>query len=330
MEIRHSWLDQVIEEALEPERAIVDPHHHFFEGTVFPDYHLEDLRGDIASGHRVEQTVFMECGMWYRKTGPEALAPVGETEAVAKIAAESAQGATGRVAAILGHADLRRGAAVREVLEAHVGTSELFRGIRHAAAWDADKTLMSSAKVSNLYADPAFREGFAQLAPLGLTFDAYQYHPQTPQLTELARAFPDTSIICDHLATPVGVGVYAGQRAEVLTQWRRDVSELATCPNVVMKLGGLCMPWNGFGFDERERPPSSDELVETQRDYFLHAIDAFGPDRCMFESNFPVDKLCVSYGVLWNGFKKIAVGFSEAEKDSLFRGTATRVYSISK
>jgi hypothetical protein len=180
MEIRHSWLDQVIEEALEPERAIVDPHHHFFEGTVFPDYHLEDLRGDIASGHRVEQTVFMECGMWYRKTGPEALAPVGETEAVAKIAAESAQGATGRVAAILGHADLRRGAAVREVLEAHVGTSELFRGIRHAAAWDADKTLMSSAKVSNLYADPAFREGFAQLAPLGLTLAAYPYHPLPP------------------------------------------------------------------------------------------------------------------------------------------------------
>ena len=172
------------------------------------------------------------------------------------------------------------------------------------------------------------RAGFAVLGQMGLCFDAYHYHPQTPYLTALARAYPEVQIVLDHLGTPVGIGPYAGHQEEIFGQWLRDLTELATCPNVSMKLGGLAMPWNGFGFETAAKPPGSDDLVKRQARYYHAAIEVFGPARCMFESNFPVDKCSVSYAVLWNAFKKIAAGYSETEKDNLFRGTATRFYGL--
>lgn len=333
MQIREDWLAQVREEIVDPERPIVDPHHHFFLGSeMFPDYMLGDLWKDTGSGHHVEQTVFLQCGMHYRESGPESMAPVGETEWVAGIAAEAAKGRKGaaRIGAIAGHADLCLGAAVREVLEAHLQASPLFCGIRDIAIWDADPEVHSVPKASDaaLYRDPKFREGFAQLEPLGLSFDAYHYHTQTPYLTELARAFPGTTIVLDHLGTPVGVASYAGKREEIFAQWKRDLTELATCPNVVIKLGGMLMPWNGYGWELRERPATSDELVQVQGRYYRHAIEAFGPERCMFESNFPVDKLSCSYTVLWNQFKKLTRGFSADERKAMFHDTAMRTYRL--
>ena len=332
MEIRQNVLDLVVEETLEPERPIVDPHHHFFDEVVgFPNYSLDDLWADTGT-HNVEQTVFLQCGEHYRKTGPEHLAPVGETEWVAEIAARAKQGPAGaaRVAAIVGTAQLVLGDAVQEVLEAHLAASPLFRGIRDTAAWDDAEGVHAASPTGDglLYDDARFRAGFAKLAPLDLSFDAYHYHTQTLTMTRLARDFPDTTIVVDHLGTPLGIGPYAGRRDEIFDVWRKDMTELATCPNVNVKLGGMAMPWNGFGWDAAERPPTSDEFVAAQGRYYHHAIDAFGPDRCMFESNFPVDKLSLSYGVLWNAFKKIAAGCSDDEKESLFRGTASRFYRI--
>jgi predicted TIM-barrel fold metal-dependent hydrolase len=332
MEIREAWLAQVEEVILEPERPIVDPHHHFFDEVVgFPPYDLDDLWRDTR-GHNVVQTVFLQCGEHYRKNGPEHLAPVGETEWVHEIAAraELAPPGSARIGGIVGTVDLCLGERVQEVLEAHLDASPLFRGIRDTAAWAEGEGIHQGAIIGHdgMYADATVREGFARLAPLGLSFDAYNYHTQIAGLTDLARAFPDTTIVLDHLGTPLGIGPFAGKREEIFAQWQGDMSELATCPNVHVKLGGLAMPWNGFGFDEAERPPTSDDLVAAQARYYHHAIDAFGPERCMFESNFPVDKLSLSYDVLWNGFKKIAAGYSESEKDSLFRGTAARVYRL--
>lgn len=163
---------------------------------------------------------------------------------------------------------------------------------------------------------------------MGLVFDAYHYHPQTPQLTALARAFPAARINLNHLGTPVGTGPYAGKQEEVFAKWAKDLAELATCPNVTIKLGGLAMPWNGFGFEQGARPPGSDEIVRRQARYYHYAIEKFGPARCMFESNFPVDKCAVSYAVLWNAFKKIAAGYTEAEKDAMFYGTASKFYGL--
>jgi L-fuconolactonase len=333
LKIRNDVLDLVKEEILEPERPIIDSHHHFFDTIQgFPSYSLEDFRAD-AAGHDVQKSVFVQCGEHYDDSGPEHLKPVGETEWVDSIAQEAAKEPEKvQIGAIVGAADLCLGAAVEEVLHAHVAASSLFRGIRDSAAWAEGEGIHRAAKVGHaqMYQDAKFREGFAELARLGLSFDAYHYHMQTPSLMELAQAFPDTTIVCDHLSTPLGIGPFAGEakREEVFAQWRKDITALATCENVVMKLGGMAMPWNGFGWDRAERPPTSDELVALQGRYYDHALEAFGARRCMFESNFPVDKLSLSYDVLWNAFKKIASGASEDEKHALFYATAERIYRI--
>ena len=331
MEIRESWLAQVQEDVLDPERPLVDPHHHFFSAPAFGGYGLEDLWRD-TSRHRVVRTVYMECGEHYRKGGPEALAPVGETEWVHAIATRAEQGPSGaaRIGGIVGTADLCLGARVQEVLEAHLEASSRFRGIRDSTAWADGEGVLRLARAGHAeqYADAGFREGFARLAPLGLSYDAYSYHTQLDGLRDLARAFPDTSIVVDHTGGPLGVGSFAGKREQVFAEWRRGMSELASCPNVYVKLGGMAMWLTGFGFEAEDRPPGSERLASAHADYYHSAIDAFGPERCMFESNFPVEKLAVDYDVLWNGFKRVASRYGEAERDNLLCGSAARFYRI--
>ena len=331
--LRNDWLAQVPEQPLEPELPIVDPHHHLWDHPE-SRYLLDEILHDAGSGHRVVATVFVECMSMYRGDGPEQLKPVGETEFVNGIAAQSASGQFGetRVAAgIVGFANLMLGAAVEEVLQAHVAAApRRFRGIRHAAAHDPDPSIRRShtSPPPDLYQSARFREGFARLREFALSFDAWHYHPQMRGLTDLARAFPDTTIVLDHFGGPLGIGPYEGKRSEIFRQWRNDLSELARCPNVVAKLGGINMAINGFGWHRQDRPPSSDQLVEATRDYYLHAIESFGPSRCMFESNFPVDRVSCSYVVLWNAFKKVAARFTKEEKADLFGGTAARVYRL--
>lgn len=329
---RVTWLAQVEEEILEPALPICDPHHHLWDHPG-RRYLLDELLADTGSGHRVVATVFVECASMYRAEGPEALRPVGETEFVNGVAAMSASGRYGptRVAAgIVGFADLGLGERVGEVLDAHLAASPRFRGIRHAAGWDESDAVRNSHTnpPPGLLADAHFRRGFAELSPRRLTFDAWLYHPQLPELTALAKTFPDTTIVLDHFGGPLGIGPYAGRRPEIFAAWRLAIRALADCPNVVAKLGGLVMPINGLGFHRRERPATSLELVEATRDWYRHAIDSFGVERCMFESNFPVDKQSCSYHVLWNAFKRIAAGASAADKAALFHDTAARVYRL--
>jgi predicted TIM-barrel fold metal-dependent hydrolase len=329
---RDQWLAQVTEDVLEPDLPICDPHHHLWDHPG-RRYLIDELLADTGSGHRVVSTVFVECASMYRAGGPAALRPVGETEFVNGVAAMSASGRYGptRVAAgIVGFADLTLGERVGETLDAHLAASSRFRGIRHAAGWDASDDIRNSHTnpPPGLYLDKTFRRGFAELGRRGLSFDAWLYHPQIAELTDLARAFPDTTIVLDHFGGPLGIGPYEGRRAEILAGWRTVIRELAACPNVVAKLGGLVMSINGFGFHKRARPASSAELLEATRDFHLHAIDCFGAQRCMFESNFPVDKVSCSYAVLWNSFKRLASGFSAADKAALFRNTAARVYRV--
>ncbi len=327
------WLAQVEEEILEPERPICDPHHHLWDRNG-SRYLLDELLADTGSGHNIVSTVFVECLSMYRAGGPEAFRPIGETEFVQGIAAMSASGGYGptRVAAgIVGYADLTLGDAVRPVLEAQVAASpNRFRGIRHAAGWHPSEAIRNSHTnpPEHLFLDESFRRGFAHLAPLGLSFDAWLYHEQIPELTSLARAFPETTVILDHFGGPLGIGPYAGHLDDVFETWRPLLDDLATCPNVVAKLGGINMPVNGFGWEKRDRPPGSQELADATGRYYLHTIERFGPDRCMFESNFPVDKASCSYAVLWNAFKRLAAGFSETEKAAMFHDTATRVYRL--
>ena len=271
----------------------------------------------------------------YRADGDPAYASLGETEFVNGVAAMSASGGYGRLracAGIVGHADLQRlGGAVEPVLEAHVRAGGgRFRGIRNSSVWDADTSIVTvpTPPPRGLLGDARFREGFARLAKFGLSFDAWLYHPQIGELAALARAFPDTTIVLDHVGAPLGIGAYKGRRAEVFEAWRDSIRDIARCPNVNVKLGGLGMKVMGFGFEEKPRPPASEELAQAWRPYLETCIEAFGIDRAMFESNFPVDKQSCSYAVLWNAFKRFAAGYSEAEKHALFAGTACRVYRI--
>ncbi|MEM7216851.1 MAG: amidohydrolase family protein [Pseudomonadota bacterium] len=326
------WLAQVEEDVLEPDLRIIDPHHHLWD---YPDsrYLLDELLTDIGSGHNVVGTVFVECAAMYRADGPDALKPVGETEFVNGIAAMGASGGYGAArpaAGIVSFADLTLGASVGEVLDAHIAVTPRFKGIRHAAGWDASPEVRNShtRPIEHLYSDKAFREGFAELDRRNLSFELWQYHPQLPEATDLARAFPNTTFILDHFGGPLGVGPYEGNRDEIFARWREDIAEMAALPNVTAKLGGLVMAVNGFGFNKREIPPTSDELVAATRPWYEHAIESFGAERCMFESNFPVDKVSTSYRVLWNSFKKIAAGCSAAEKAALFHDTAARVYRL--
>jgi len=329
---RDQWLGQVVEEILEPDLPICDPHHHLWDHPG-RRYLIEELLADTGTGHNVVATVFVECMSMYRAAGPEAMWPVGETEFVNGVAAMSASGRYGptRVAAgIVSFADLTLGERVGPVLDAHMTASPRFRGIRHAAGWDASDQVRNSHTnpPPGLYADAAFRRGFAELGRRGLSFDAWLYHPQLPELTGLAQAFPDTTIVLDHFGGPLGIGPYEGRGAEIFDYWKGAIRELARCPNVVAKLGGLAMPINGFGFHRRERPATSAELVQATREWYLHAIDCFGPGRAMFESNFPVDKASCSYPVLWNSFKRITAAFGAADRAALFHDTAARVYRL--
>lgn len=327
------WLGQLTEPALEPDLPIIDPHHHLWD---FPTnrYFLDELLADTGSGHNVVATVFVECMAMYRADGPEAMRPVGETEFVNGVAAQSASGIYGKTAAcagIVSFADLSLGDGAKPVLEAHIAAApERFRGIRHAAGWDVHDDIQNSHTnpPRGLLGDTKFREGAAALGQLGLSFDAWLYHHQIGELAEMARALPDLPIVLDHFGGPLGIGPYADQRAEIFSQWQKDMAALAECPNVYVKLGGINMTINGFGWHKQTLPPSSDALVEATRDYYLHTIDCFGPARCMFESNFPVDKMSCSYGVLWNAFKKIASGFSASEKAELFKDSAARFYRL--
>lgn len=331
-----SWLDKTQEAPLGPALPIIDPHHHLWDYPKGPSgrYLLDELLADTGSGHNVVATVFVECGSMYRAGGPESLRPVGETEFVQGIAAMSASGTYGatRVAAgIVSHADMLLGAAVREVLEAHLRASpNRLRGIRHSAAWHASEEIRKSHSrpPQGLLLNKKFREGFAQLKPLGLTFDAFLFHPQLPELTDLARAFPDTTIVLDHFAGPLGIGPYTGKADEVFADWRKSIDELAKCPNVYAKLGGINMKLNGFDWHRRPQPPTSEELAAGTKHYYLHMIERFGVERCMFESNFPMDKVSCSYGVLWNSFKRLTANFTAAEKAALFHDTAKRVYRL--
>ena len=321
------------EDILEPDLEICDPHHHLWD---FPNsvYLLPQLLADLTSGHKVESTVFVECGAFYRASGPEGMRFVGETEFVGGQAAMAASGRYGPILAcegIVGRADLTGGAAVGEVLDAHIRAGMgRFKGIRHAGAYDPSPDIRRShtAPPPNLYGRADFREGFAELGRRGLSFEAWQYHPQLGEVAALADAFPDTAILLNHVGGPLGIGPYADRRDEVFAVWKTGIEDLAKRPNVWVKLGGLGMTTLGFGFHHRDPRPGSAELADVWRPYLETCLAAFGVGRGMFESNFPVDGASCDYATLWNALKRVAAGCSPDEKAALFRDNARRFYRL--
>ena len=326
------WLSQVEESVIDPGLEIVDAHHHL--GSFWPNpensYTLDAFMADTGSGHNVVQSVFVQCGAAYRKDGPLEFRCVGETEFVTHMAALSAERYGTTIAGIVAAADLSS-EQLDEVIEAHrAAGGELFCGIRESGAYEPDPSALSipgPAEPRIFYSDD-FRRGVARLGELGLSFDTWVFHHQIQEFLDLAAAVPGTTMILDHFGMPLGVGQYAGKRAEIFARWKDDIAALAECPNVYAKLGGLAMPDMGFGWDTSAKPPTSDEFVEAQGPWYEHAISSFGPKRCMFESNFPVDRQSLSYRVLFNGFKKIAAGYAAADREMMFSGVARQVYKL--
>lgn len=338
VEVRPAWLAQHSEPVIEPLLPIIDAHHHLWE---FPDkrYRSADFLEDIGTGHNVRATVFVECKTHYKSSGAEALRPVGEVEFALNEAKEvdalrldAVQSTLPDVcAAIVAYADLQLGAEVRPVLQQlYSASGGRLRGIRNVAVWHADPTVRASAAAPppHLLASQQFHNGFRELAPIGLTFDAWLIHTQIDELHRLANAFPDTQIALNHVGGPLALGPYRNKRDEVFKDWREAMGRLARCPNVCVKLGGFGMPLFGIDFHKEALPPNSVQLAEAIRPYVITCIELFGATRCMFESNFPVDKGNCSYDVLWNAFKRITAGASEQERAALFYGTAAEFYRI--
>jgi L-fuconolactonase len=332
--VRPDWLAKRSEPALEPELPIVDPHHHLIDRPESGLYLLPELLKDIDSGHNVVATVYLEWLSMYRADGPVEMRPVGEIEFANGVGAMSASGHYGKTrvcAGIVGHADLGIGSRVAKVLESMIAAGgSRFRGIRFISASDPDQAEWGSVagRPQGLLLDSRVREGFAELAPLGLSFDAFMFHPQLADLVDLARAFPQTPIVLNHVGGPIGLGRYKGRRDAVFADWSARIRELAACPNIHVKLGGLGMRVFGFDVHEGELPPGSEQLAALWRPYIETCISAFGTSRAMFESNFPVDKGSYSYGVFWNACKRLAQGMSAGEKADLFCGTASRFYRL--
>lgn len=329
-----AWLKQVEETILEPDLPIIDSHHHLWPDMRGDVYNVDDFAVDTGAGHGIVGTVFMECGTCYRESGPEHERPLGETEYVLSQAArvEDVDAAV-PILGMVGHVDLSDSDRLDAALDAHIDLAgDFFKGIRDAGASpreaDRDHLFIPGPATADLYDRSSFRAGVRRLGARGLTYDTWQYHYQLPDLVALARACPDTVIVLDHLSTPLGVGPHTGRRAEIFRTWRKDIRTAAECPNICLKLGGMAMPDNGFAWHTADRPPTSDELLDAQGDWYRHALDCFGVDRCMFESNFPVDRLSLSYAIYWNAMKKLTADCSDDEKDAVFAGTARRVYRL--
>ena len=331
--IREEWLALRTEPVLDPARPIVDPHHHLWDKPG-NRYLLDEIAADIAFGHNVVATVFVEAREHYRTDGPAELRSLGETEAIAAIARESEARFGGRLAVaagIVGQVDMTLGEAAGPILDRHLEAGDgRFRGVRHTVAHHADPEARGSviSPPPGLLYDTGFRRGLAELARRGLSFDAWAYHTQLGEVADLAHAMPSLPIVLDHHGGPLALGPYEGRRREVFEDWRHFMRKLARYPNVTVKLGGSGMLMAGFGFEDHPLPPTSEDLATAWGPYMLECIDAFGANRCMFESNFPVDKGTTSYLTLWNAFKRIAAGASQSEADDLFFQTANRTYGL--
>jgi len=331
----NDWLALTQEPTLEPDMPICDPHHHFWdfraERIPYDRYLLHELAADVNSGHNIRSTVFVEARSMYRTDGIENLRSVGEVEFVQGLAAASASGLYGptrAAAAIIGAADISLGEAVEPILEAlQAASPNRFRGVRRAATWDPHPDVENRAE-NGLLADPNFETGAQLLARKGLILENTIYFPQLPDLAAFANKVPELTIVLNHIGGLYRVGPYANRDNEVLPEWQAGITAVAGCPNIYLKLGGVGQPRYGFDWHTWEKPIGSEDLAQALSPLMTYCIDQFGPDRCMFESNFPPDKVSSSYNVLFNAFKRLSRGYSSSERAALFHDTAVKVYNI--
>ena len=329
--VDQAWLAKRNEAILEPELKIIDPHHHVWD-IPGNRYLFDEVLADFQSGHNIVASVHVQAHSMYRACGPQAMKPVGETEFINGIAAQSASGAYGSTkmcAGIIGTVDILLGEQVMPVLEAHIQAGGgRFRGIRPTVAWHESDQVRALDIAPHILMQKSSRQAIACLDKLGLSLDIWAFFSQLEEVLDVARSFPNLTVIVNHTGGPVGIGPYTGKQNEVFSLWRQRITAIAQCPNTIMKLGGLAMRYGGFEFNKLPTPPSSELMAEKWRPYIETCIEIFGPERCMFESNFPVDRGMCNYHVLWNAFKIMTMSCSVSEREHLFHATAARIYKI--
>lgn len=301
-----------------------------FYGTpefILRPYLTQDYVADLADVAEVVGLVHVEAG-WVVK---EPTGPVDETRWVDGLAPVGNVGMLGIVA----NADLTLGERVEDVLVAHLEASTRVRGIRDLLAWHPSREIMNTTDDPERSRQADFRRGFEMFSKYGLNFETSIFSTQLTEMVELARTFPEQPILVCHMATPVAVGGPIGEvgrtadeRARIRGEWAEGIARLAECANVWMKLSGLLMPICGFGFERRSARPSVDELVATVGPFIDHVIDAFGPERCMFGSNFPVDKPSAPLPTLLQAYRLIVEGLPDEAQNRLFVGTAQEFYRL--
>jgi len=325
-----SWLHQVQEEILEPDLPIIDPHHHLWMRNGYR-YLIPELAEDLTSGHNVISTVFAECHSMYRPEGPEEERSLGETEFVVGCSAMAASGAFGPTKAcetMFGRVDMTLGPRVRPLLAKHIDRAGgRFRGVRYSTGWDRSDRIPNVAPNEHMLLDATIVEAAGVLAEMELSLDVWVYHPQLPDVAELAARLPDLTVVLNHVGSPILGGPYRDRQDEVFADWRRLIGGVAQHPNVYVKLGALPIRRPGSAAD-RSLPPGSEEIAAAWGPWMQVCIEAFGPGRSMFESNFPVQKRWSSYQTTWNAFKRIAAGASAGEKRDLFAGAAAKAYRM--
>lgn len=324
------------EEPIRPDLPIIDTHMHLWHHASGYRYFVEEHAADIATSKRkIAATVYVECGSYYRADGPADMRSVGETQYAAGMAAIAESGKYGdtRIAGgIVANADMTADPArLDDILDAHEDAANgRLRGIRRSAKWDADP-VVASGKVADgpgILTDLQFQVGVRLLARRGLIYEATIFHPQIEDVTDLARAAPDTTIVVNHCGSPLGYGGYRGKEDAVFADWHASMHELSQEPNVTVKLGGMLMSLGNFDFKAAKRPPTSEEIAELWRPWLESCVDLFGPERCMLASNFPVEKAGIGYSAIWNVFMRVFSSYSDDELRKLTSGTASHVYSL--
>ncbi|PRD42462.1 amidohydrolase [Phyllobacterium phragmitis] len=324
--VRDDWLAKAREEIIAPEQPILDAHHHLW---VRPQgrYAAAELQKDVSCGHDVRASIYVQCRTGYKTDVEPALQPVGEVETILAWCRNQPN----YPAAIIAFADLQLGSGVRRVLDPLIQTGDgKVRGIRNTTAYHAHPAVRSNPNPppDGLLRSETFLAGAKALAAYGLNLDVWAYHTQLGEVLALAAAVPDLTVVIDHCGGPLGVGPYRPADPEVFGEWCKSIVQLAELSNTRIKIGGFGLTVLGYRYADAPIPPQSEQLAFDWSPYFAHCLESFGPQRTMFESNFPVDKGQFSYGTLWNAFKRLASDLSPEERDDLFWRTAARSYGL--
>ena len=328
---RHEGRNETI---IDPDLPIIDAHFHLIHRPV--TYMAADYIADANAGHNIVASVYVETRVFERQHGPEALRPVGEVEFANGIGAMTATGVYCRcnvAAGIVGHVDMRLGSGVAACLDrCMTAAPDRFRGVRQLLLeFDETKefpTVIGSRPPTGIMESAGFFPALRELEKRALPFDVSVFHYQLPDIARVADAMPGVTFVVNHCGIAAGFKLSAPERVEVFRAWAANMRQIAERPNVVCKIGGLGMPHWGFDFESRPGEVGFADLAEVWRPYVETTIEAFGPDRCMMESNFPPDGRSCGFVPLWNALKHITCDASPEERTAMFSGTAKRVYRL--